>query len=327
MTITLKDRLSHLTYREARKLLGPEGERLIRQGGKYPIDLDEQITWGNNILKLNLGEALETISAVPEGPKSLRFACSECTIPCDHVGAAFSFILEEKLALGLSAPPPERLPGESLSDEEMIRQAIEERKERARTEKITLKSINPAELWTDYTITSHSSGKSYRVALRGWERGDSYCSCPDFRKNTLGTCKHILYALKEVKNRFSKTLKKTSYQTRDICVHLKYGEEMELRVLVPDDLDAQVITLIRPVMNRPIKNLSDLLERIKKIETLGHKVNVYPDAEEYMNRILFLERIRSRMQEIRKDPKNHPLRKTLLKTELLPYQLDGIAFP
>ena len=28
MTITLKDRLSHLTYREARKLLGPEGESL-----------------------------------------------------------------------------------------------------------------------------------------------------------------------------------------------------------------------------------------------------------------------------------------------------------
>jgi hypothetical protein len=35
--ITLKDRLSHLTYREACKLLGPEGERLIRKGGKYAI--------------------------------------------------------------------------------------------------------------------------------------------------------------------------------------------------------------------------------------------------------------------------------------------------
>jgi len=70
---------------------------------------------------------------------------------------------------------------------------------------------------------------------------------------------------------------------------------MELRVLVPDDLDAQVITLIRPVMNRLIKNLGDLLERIKKIETLGHKVNVYPDAEEYMSKILFVERIQTRL--------------------------------
>jgi len=326
MTITLKDRLSHLTYREARKLLGPEGERLIRQGGKYPIDLDEQITWGNNILKLNLGEAIVTISAVPEGPKSLRFACSECTIPCEHAGAAFSFILEEKLALGLSAPPPERLPVESLSNEEMIRQAIEERKERARTEKITLKSMNPAELWTDYTITSHSSGKSYRVALRGWERGDSYCSCPDFKKNTLGTCKHIMHVIEEVKKRFSKAVREKTCQIKNISVHLRYSEETELRLLVPENLDRQAMMLIRPLMNKPIRDVKDLLKRIKEVEQLGHEVTIYPDAEEYINRALYLDRIRDKVIEIRKDPKSHPLRKTLLKGELLPYQLDGIAF-
>ena len=326
MTTTLKDRLSHLTYRGVCKLLGPEGERLIRQGGKYHIDIDEQVTWGTNLLRVNFGEAIVTIALTPESSKPLHFSCCECRTSCEHVGAAFSLILEEKLSLGLSAPPPEKLPVESLSDEELTREAINERMDRARTEKMTLKSMNTSELWTDYTITSHSSGKSYRVALRGWERGDSYCSCPDFRKNTLGTCKHILYALQEVKNRFSKALKKTPYETRDICVHLKYGEEMEVRMLIPDRLDPQVITLIRPLMNRPIKNLGDLLERIKQIETLGHKVNVYPDAGEYINRKLYLERIKSRVSEIRKDPKNHPLRKTLLKMELLPYQLDGIAF-
>lgn len=54
MPMTLKDRLSHLTYREACKLLGPEGDRLVRQGGKVPIEIEEQITWGNNLLKLQL---------------------------------------------------------------------------------------------------------------------------------------------------------------------------------------------------------------------------------------------------------------------------------
>jgi SNF2 family DNA or RNA helicase len=41
---------------------------------------------------------------------------------------------------------------------------------------------------------------------------------------------------------------------------------------------------------------------------------------------LFQQRISDRMAEIRRDPARHPLRTTLLKTELLPYQLDGIAF-
>jgi hypothetical protein len=326
MTITLKDRLSHLTYREACKLLGPEGERLIRQGGKYDSDISEQVTWGDDLFRLNLGGATVTISLTPEKPKYLRVACSECSEACEHVGAAFSLILEEKLSLGLSAPPPERIPAESLSDEALVKLAIEERAERAKTEKMQLKSMNREELWTDYTVTSHSSGKSYRVALRGWERGDSYCSCPDFRRNTLGTCKHLLYTIQEAKNRFSKTVRERPYQVKNIGVHLRYGEETELRILVPESLDPRTMALLRPLMNRPIKNIKDLLQRVKEVERLDHEVIIYPDAEEYINRALYFERIRDRVADIRKDPKNHPLRKGLLKTELLPYQLDGVAF-
>ena len=56
------------------------------------------------------------------------------------------------------------------------------------------------------------------------------------------------------------------------------------------------------------------------------RVTVYPDAEEFIQQRLFQTRIKSLVDEIRRDPARHPLRKQLLKTELLPYQLDGIAF-
>ena len=35
--LTLKDRLSRLTFTQARKLLGAEGNKLIMQGGKFEI--------------------------------------------------------------------------------------------------------------------------------------------------------------------------------------------------------------------------------------------------------------------------------------------------
>ncbi len=324
--INLKDRLSQLTYRQACKLLGPEGEQLIRMGGKHDIDIESQVTWEDGLLKINLGEAMVTFLQTPDMPRSLRFRCSECTTTCEHVGAAFSLILEEKLSLGLSAPPPERVPVESLSDAALLHQAIEERLERARTEKMQLKSANKGELWTDYTITNLASGKSYRVALRGWERGDSYCSCPDFKRNTLGTCKHILYALDRVKKRFDERSRNTPYRNRDIAIHLQHGEETELRILVPDDVDGKVRRLVRPFMNRAIENVGDLMACVKEVENLGPEVTIYPDAEEYIGKGLYLERIERKMAEIRKNPGNHPLRKTLLKTDLLPYQLDGIAF-
>jgi len=104
--INLKDRLSQLTYRQACKLLGPEGEKLIRMGGKHDIEIESQVMWEDGLLKINFGEATVTFLLAPDMPRSLRFKCSECTTTCEHVGAAFSLILEEKLSLGLSAPPP-----------------------------------------------------------------------------------------------------------------------------------------------------------------------------------------------------------------------------
>ena len=55
-------------------------------------------------------------------------------------------------------------------------------------------------------------------------------------------------------------------------------------------------------------------------------MTIYPDAEKYIQQRLFQERIENTVAEIRAQPQEHALRKTLLKTELLPYQLDGIAF-
>jgi len=72
----------------------------------------------------------------------LRWNCTVCESLCEHVGAAFSFILDEKMTLGLAAPPPERVPVESLSEQELIERAIEERRERARTERMIVSQRN-----------------------------------------------------------------------------------------------------------------------------------------------------------------------------------------
>ena len=324
--INLKDKLSHLTYRQACKLLGVQGDKLLSLGGKYDIDISERVSLKGDVFRLDLAEAVVTIRLDPKKNQCLDLKCSMCSTSCEHLGAALSLILEEKLSLGLSAPPPERTPIESLSDKQLIERALEERMERAQTEKMNLKSLNKNELWTDYIVTNNSSGKSYRVALRGWKRGESYCSCPDYRKNTLGTCKHILYTLDKIKKQFNKTVREIPYNVKDICVYVRYGEELELRLLIPEGLDSQIIKLLRPFKGKHVKDVKGMLKRIKIIESLNCEVTIYPDAEEYINNTLYSDRIKSKVEEIRRNPQKHPLRKTLLKEELLPYQLDGIAF-
>jgi superfamily II DNA or RNA helicase len=324
--ITLNDKLSHLSYSQACKLLGAQGQQLITAGGKYDIDLFEQVTLNSKRFRLNLGGAEVEIALDPMKPQRLNIGCSACTVACEHQGAALSLILEEKLSLGLSAPPPERVPMESLGEEALIKQAIDDRKERAQKEKMRLSSMNPNELWTDYIITSYASGKSYRIALRGWESGESFCSCPDFRKNTLGTCKHIIYALDKVGKKFKKSVRETAAQIKDICVYLRYGRCLQLGMLVPENLSPEIAKHLAPYKGKSIIDVKGLIRSIRRVEGLGAEVTIYPDAEEYVNQRLYQERMAEAVAEIRKDPQKHPLRKTLLKTELLPYQLDGIAF-
>ena len=324
--ITLRDKLSHLSYGEACKLLGAQGKQLILAGGKYDVDPFEGVTFNNKRFRLDLGDAKVEIALDPMKPKRLSIGCSVCSGACEHQGATLSLILEEKLSLGLSAPPPERMPMESLSEEALIEQAITDRKERAQKEKMRLRSMTPRELWTDYIITNNASGKSYRIALRGWEPGESYCSCPDFRKNTLGTCKQIIYALDRVGKKFKKAVRETSAEIKEICVYLRYGRSLQLGVLVPKNFSPEIIKILAPYREKSIKNINKLIRSLRRVEDLGADVIIYPDAEEYINQKLFQDRMTATVGEIRKNPKNHPLRRTLLKAELLPYQLDGIAF-
>lgn len=141
--ITLKDKLSHLSYTQACKLLGPQGKQLILEGGKYEIDVFEQVNFNNEHFRLDLNGAQVSISLDPQKLQRLNIHCSVCPGICQHQGAALSLILEEKLTLGLSAPPPERIPMESLSDESLVKEALADRTQRAQTEKMRLQSLDP----------------------------------------------------------------------------------------------------------------------------------------------------------------------------------------
>jgi len=333
--LTLIDKLSRLSYQQTLKLLGSDGPKLLQTGDRWDFRIEEDVYLGEDLFRLRFPPASDeselppvavTIGLSDTSYGRLQWHCTACESLCEHVGAAFSFILDEKMTLGLAAPPPERVPVESLSEQELIGRAMEERLERARLERMTLKSADPEQPWTDYTVTSTISGKTYRVAVRGHEPGDSYCSCPDFRTNTLGTCKHILHVLAKLKRRFPAAELKRPYKRRTIGVHVQYGDRAALRLLLPEKLDPEADEALGKLRGRDIDDVQDLLKRIQHLERRGRTINIYPDAEEFIQRRLMLDRLARRVAEIRCEPESHPLRGELLKAELLPYQLDGIAF-
>lgn len=307
-TLTLKDRLAHLTFVEACKLIGPRGKELIQKNAnEWDFDLDEDVHLGKDFFRLRFGTPkskpiIVTLTLMSEARNRLHWECSHCHNACDHVGAAFSLILEEKFSLGLSAAPPERAPTDELSEETLIDAAIAERAERAKTEPMAVQSADRAKPWTDYTVTNRTSGKSYRVALRGLKPGDSYCSCPDFRTNTLGTCKHILHVINKTKRRFSADDLKRPYVRKRLALHLRYADDVTLRLLTPARMSEEVAAIVRPISDCAIEDMHDLTKRIGNLQRLGSEVTVFPDAEEFIAQRFFSDRIASLTAEIRKNP-------------------------
>jgi superfamily II DNA or RNA helicase len=317
-----------MTFSSACRLLGDDGAALIRRGAKYEIDIAEQVMLDDERYRVLFPENLYTEICLDRRARyHLAVSCTGCDPgPCEHLGAALSLALEEKVNLGLAVAPPERAPVESLPEKELLSIALSERATRAAEEKMAVSSAEPAVLWTDYLVTNKASGKSYRVALRGWEPGESYCSCPDFRKNTLGTCKHLLHVAAKMRRRFPAEVRNNPYVRKRFAVRLRYGQELELGLLAPASVSTEATKIAKPYLNGHIEDVRGLVFAVEKLEALGLDVIVHPDAEEFIEQRLARTRLEQIAAGIRKDPASHPLRCSLLTSELLPYQLDGIAF-
>jgi SNF2-related domain/Helicase conserved C-terminal domain len=330
--LELRDRLGRLTYRAVCRLLGSDGGSRLRRSQHLDVAIETVRFSGNtlqgNVIDSNAQGACARVSIVDMAnkPEGLALHCETCRSICEHVAAMLGFVLEEKLTLGLSLEPDPAEPLENLTPQELVLRAIADRQQRADKEAMVLKSSNPSNPWGDYAVLSKESGKTYRVALRGCEPGESYCSCPDFRTNQLGTCKHILHTISKVRKRFSRKRLRSAYCRKNLSLRVDYTEPLGLRFNLPDRLSSSQERLLRPWVNRTLIDVSKAVRLLATLEKNGDAVHIYPDAEEFIEKRLLLDRLSRKTEEIRRDPAKHPLRTRLLKGNLLPYQLDGIAF-
>ncbi len=326
--LSLKDKLSRLSFEQAKKLLGSNGERLIARGGQTTaVDIDNQVKLTPKRFVLKLWDATVTIRLSDGARKRLEIQCSQCNEKCVHMGAALSLILEEKMTLGLSVERPEEAILGMLSEPALLEKALADREKRAQEEALRVRSLNPEQIWSDYIVTNASSGKAWRVALRDMERGGaSYCSCPDFRRNTLGTCKHLMRVHRLVKKKFKQVDRETPYQRDGFAVYLKYGEDTAIHLAVPAEITPAQKKQCKGFLDTPISDYPQLLRLVQRLERAEHTVTVYPDAAEFIARQLKLDKLQTITRKMRASPSNHPLRESLLSVPLLPHQMDGIAF-
>src|SRR5579883_2338459 len=120
---------------------------------------------------------------------------------------------------------------------------IDLRRRRAAEGQFRIQNLGRNRVFSDYQITNPATGGQYRVSIRGFEVGDNTCECPDFRANTLGTCKHIEAVLVALRDEAPAQLRTRKAAVTRPEVYLHYGEQLRLGVHLPPRNSDQMVEL------------------------------------------------------------------------------------
>lgn len=211
----------------------------------------------------------------------------------------------------------------------LVEEQIQARQKRA---KQAVKRIlkRPPKPFGDYDVLS-TSGEQYRVAMRGPGLFDNFCSCPDFARNTLGTCKHIENILTRLRNRYRSKLMRHRVERERASVSLVYGDTLEVQLNLPDNPDSALVGIRAEHFDSSGFLRRDRYKRFGRIMGELRRSDaaavIYSDVLDHVDRVNELEEgLAWERRQLRKAAAGKPVLQDLLKVPLFPYQVEGVLF-
>ena len=205
---------------------------------------------------------------------------------------------------------------------------IDIRRKRAAEEKFAIKNLGRNRVFSDYQITNPTTGGQYRVSIRGFDVGDNSCECPDFRTNTLGTCKHIEAVLAALREETPPQLRRRKAAVTYPEIYLRYGEQVRLGLHLPPRPSQSMQTLADTFFDaqglwKAGDHYQNLIEAVEKVP---EQVTIFSDAMEFMEREIERREMAEREKEWLARLEIGELTLDLLKVPLYPYQMRGALF-
>jgi hypothetical protein len=205
---------------------------------------------------------------------------------------------------------------------------IDIRRQRARAGKFAIENLGKNRVFSDYRVTNPESGGQYEVHVRGFEVGDNTCTCPDFKANTLGTCKHIEAVLDHLKDELPPQLQKKKAVVNRPEIYLHYGEQLQLGIHLPPRHSDKLGQLAARFFDE--KGLwsgrGRYQDLIADVERVPEEVTVLSDALDFADREIERAEMLAREQEWLKQLEAGTLDLRLLSVPLYDYQTRGALF-
>jgi hypothetical protein len=205
---------------------------------------------------------------------------------------------------------------------------IDLRRQRGLEGKFRIQNLGRNRVFSDYQVTNPQSGGQYRVSIRGFDVGDNLCECPDFKTNTLGTCKHIEAVLATLRADAPAQLRQRKAAVTRPELALHYGEQLCPVLHLPprcsDQLKALAEKFFAPGGRWKGGDRYEAL--IDALATVPEDVTVFSDAMEFMEREIERREMAAREQDLVRQLEAGQLHLDLIKVPLYPYQMRGALF-
>jgi len=302
-TIRGKQKVSALTRRQAQALyLGGQCQMLSCSRESFHLVIDDEF----KDFEVWIEAGTERLAA--------RCSCKATETPCHHTLAGLFEVADYLQRQEHSSADS----GKVYTREGMIRRVLAERREKAERAGYQLAfADNPH---GEHQLINER-GLCYKLTFRDIEQERGYCSCPDYRTNKLGTCKHLMYAFARFKQEYP-SAPAIGPDYPFIEVFLDPLDPERILWFYPQPLPEGLQALFEQFFSservlRPEKK-SDFLSFCAQAEAWKEvliRPEVLESVEEFCEEKL-LEQLRTEQQ----------IDYSGIKAKLFPYQREGIAF-
>ena len=237
-----------------------------------------------------------------------------------------------KTARRQGTPPPKKI-SRLRKPEHMTLEAwqVALRRQFGREQKFRLRNAGAEPVFSEFEVTNPKTKRTYRVAIRGRNLGDNYCSCPDFAVNALGTCKHVEFTLARVERMpGAKAALAAGFRPRYSEIYLRYGAQREVMFRpgteCPEALSRYARGFFDPQGRLRREECMSFPVFLKKAMTWGHELRCYDDALAFIAQVRDKAILAQRIDRAFPRGARSPALKRLVKANLYPYQRVGALF-
>jgi superfamily II DNA or RNA helicase len=217
-------------------------------------------------------------------------------------------------------------------ESEMLQEQIERRRKRGIEDLAKIVNQGRHPVYSVFEITS-TSERTYTVQIRSLRKRLNTCTCPDYRTNTIGTCKHIEGVLANLEKEFTDRWEEFIVQAPPVAqMYVHYAERTTVRVTLPFPENKRLQALLARyfdaegvLQGRVTQSLPVLFGELNRMPARDRgQIHVDQAVHDYLGNQKDIEAVKQQKDWFLEQVKEGNRSLNVISTPLYSYQEEGV---